>query len=115
MAKVDCTFDELSYNVIHNRILKSTLESLLKSDELRKDVREQLRLSYLKLPADIEMLNVRKEHFRSLRFHRNQIVVEIARGFVAQQIQQQHLHLSEVKQIHAAHHMGNPLADIVDG
>ena len=71
MAKVDCTFDELSYNVIHNRILKSTLESLLKSDELRKDVREQLRLSYLKLPADIEMLNVRKEHFRSLKFHRN--------------------------------------------
>ena len=71
MAKVDCTFDELSYNVIHNRILKSTLDSLLKSDELEKDIREQLRLSYMKLPPDIEMLQVRKEHFRGLRFHRN--------------------------------------------
>ena len=71
LAKVDCSFDELSYNVIHNRILKSTLDLLLKSNELKKDVREQLRLSYLKLPADIEMLNVRKEHFRVIRFHRN--------------------------------------------
>ena len=71
MAKVDCTFDELSYNVIHNRILKSTLDSLLKSDELKKDIREQLRLSYMKLPPDIELLQVRKEHFRGLRFHRN--------------------------------------------
>jgi len=71
MAKVDCTFDELSYNVMHNRILKSTLDSLLKSNELEKDVREQLRLSYMKLPTDIEMLSVRKEHFRGLRFHRN--------------------------------------------
>lgn len=71
MAKVDCTFDELSYNVIHNRILKSTLDSLLKSNELKKDIREQLRLSYMKLPPDIEMIQVRKEHFRGLRFHRN--------------------------------------------
>ena len=71
MAKVDCTFDELSYNVMHNRILKSTLDSLLRSDDLQKDVREQLKLSYLKLPAEIEMLNIRKEHFRVLRFHRN--------------------------------------------
>ena len=73
LAKVDCTFDELSYNVLHNRILKSTLDSLLKSGELDKDVREQLRLSYLKMPSDIQMMNVRKEHFRGLRFHRNNI------------------------------------------
>ena len=71
MAKVDCTFDELSYNVVHNRILKSTLESLLKSDELHKDVREQLKLSYLKLPSDIKPISIRKEHFRGMRFHRN--------------------------------------------
>ena len=71
MAKVDCSFDELSYNVMHNRILKSTLDSLLKGDELDKDIREQLRLSYMKMPSEIQNVKIRKEHFRSLRFHRN--------------------------------------------
>ena len=34
LAKVDCSFDELSYNIIHNQILRSTLDTLLKSDDL---------------------------------------------------------------------------------
>lgn len=69
--KVDCTFDELSYNVIHNRILKSTIDALLRSDELTKDIREQLKLSYMKFPSEIEMMSVRKESFKGLQFYRN--------------------------------------------
>ena len=71
VGKVDCTYDELSHNVVHNQILKSTLRTLLNSDELDKDIREQLRLSFLKLPAEIDNIDVRKDHFRSLKFHRN--------------------------------------------
>ena len=71
VGKVDCTYDELSHNVVHNQILKSTLRTLLNSDELDKDIRDQLRLSFLKLPAEIDNINVRKDHFRSLKFHRN--------------------------------------------
>ena len=70
-VKVDCTFDELSYNIIHNRILKSTINSLLRSDELTKDVREQLKLSYMKFPSEIEMMSIRKESFKGLQFYRN--------------------------------------------
>ena len=69
--KVDCTFDELSYNVIHNRILKSTIDALLRSDELTKDIREQLKLSYMKFPSEIEMMSIRKENFKGLQFYRN--------------------------------------------
>ena len=70
-VKVDCTFDELSYNVIHNRILKSTIDTLLRSEELTKDIREQLKLSYMKFPSEIEMMSVRKESFKGLQFYRN--------------------------------------------
>jgi len=71
LAKVECTYDELSHNVIHNRILKSTINSLLLSDELEKGIQEQLKLSFLRLPPDINLLKIRKEHFRDLRFSRN--------------------------------------------
>ena len=71
MGKIDCTYDELSHNVIHNQILKSTLRTLLNEKDLDKDIREQLKLSFMKLPAEIENIDVRKDHFRALKFHRN--------------------------------------------
>ena len=76
LAKVDCSFDELSYNIIHNQILRSTIDTLLKSDDLEKDVREQLLLTFTRMPNEIENLKLRKTHFRGLRFHRNNFFYE---------------------------------------
>ena len=58
-AKVDCSFDELSYNVLHNRILKSTIRALMSTEDVDKTIRDELSLSYRKLEA-IEEIELRK-------------------------------------------------------
>ena len=69
-GKVDCSFDNLSYNVLHNQILKSTISVLLKSKDLDKSIREELLLSYRKL-EQIDEINVRKQHFRRLQLSKH--------------------------------------------
>ena len=69
-AKVDCSFDELSYNVLHNRILKSTIRALMSTEDVDKTIRDELSLSYRKLEA-IEEIELRKNLFRRLQFSRN--------------------------------------------
>ncbi len=75
-AKVDCSFDELSYNVLHNRILKSTIKTLMNAEDLDKSIREELSLSYRKLEA-IEEIELRKNLFRRLQFSRNNSIYSI--------------------------------------
>ncbi len=69
-VKVDCSFDELSYNVLHNRILKSTIRALMNTEDVDKTIRDELSLSYRKLEA-IEEIELRKNLFRRLQFSRN--------------------------------------------
>ena len=69
-ARVDCSFDELSYNVLHNRILKSTIRALMNTENVDKTIRDELSLSYRKLEA-IEEIELRKNLFRRLQFNRN--------------------------------------------
>ena len=48
-GRVACDFEELSYDVLHNRILRSTLAVLLRAPELDRDVRNRIRLAYRRL------------------------------------------------------------------
>jgi 5-methylcytosine-specific restriction enzyme subunit McrC len=43
-AKAYCAYDELSRNVLHNRILRSTIQRLLRVSSLSSDVHAELRL-----------------------------------------------------------------------
>ena len=44
-----CQFDDLSHDVLHNQIVKSTLGRLLKASDLDKELRKQLRANFDRL------------------------------------------------------------------
>ena len=48
-GQVTCDYEELSHDVLHNRILRSTLRSLMRLPDLHADVRTDVRSAYTKL------------------------------------------------------------------
>jgi len=69
-GKAHCSFDELSYNIIFNQILKTTIYNLLLLKELDINIKDRLYLinDYL---YEIENIELSSRLFSSLTFHRN--------------------------------------------
>ncbi|MBK8302331.1 MAG: 5-methylcytosine-specific restriction endonuclease system specificity protein McrC [Pyrinomonadaceae bacterium] len=65
-----CEFDELSHDVLHNRILKSTIETLLLSDGLNDDLKMEL-WETLKWLRDVNPIRLSAQIFRRVQLHRN--------------------------------------------
>ncbi|ROL62019.1 hypothetical protein D9V86_02685, partial [Bacteroidetes/Chlorobi group bacterium ChocPot_Mid] len=62
--------DELNYNVLHNQIIKTTLNNLLHINELDKTIRENLRESYKKM-NEIDLIKIENKHFGTVQLNRN--------------------------------------------
>ena len=69
-ALLACEFDDLSHNVDHNRILKTTLAELAVSADVDRGLRADLADLCRRLSA-IEKINLSTELFHRLSFHRN--------------------------------------------
>ncbi len=70
-VKVHCEFANLSHIVLHNRIIRSTITTLIKSREMEdEEIRGQL-YNVLLWVSDIEPLTVTAECFRRVQLHRN--------------------------------------------
>ena len=69
-AKVLCDYDELSHNVLHNRILKATIRSLITVDSLNKDLKDQLIGLHRKLHG-IDDIGLNSRLFSSVQLNRN--------------------------------------------
>ncbi len=69
-GRTACDFDELSHDVLHNRILRSTLGSLLRFPDLHRQVEAKIREAWLKLNGVSE---VRLNHrlFGQVQLDRN--------------------------------------------
>jgi len=65
-----CEFDELSYDVPHNRILKSTIDRLLYVNELARPNKEQLREAS-RWFRDVGGIRLSSQVFRRVQLHRN--------------------------------------------
>ena len=65
-----CHFDELTHNVIHNRILKTTLQNLAKVKTLNKDLRSSLIHLYRQM-RDVENCSLNRLVFQQVQLHRN--------------------------------------------
>ena len=69
-GRAACVWDELEYDTLANRILKTTLQRLHEADELdaatRSDVYDLLRWF-----APVRKVELRTEHFRRVQLHRN--------------------------------------------
>ncbi len=69
-AMLYCRFDELSFNVLHNQIIKSTVRNLLLIDNLDKEIRTELKEVFLSL-NEVEIIKLEKKHFRLVQLNGN--------------------------------------------
>ena len=69
-GQVTCDFEELSHDVLHNRILRSTLRSLLQLPDLHSDVRANVRSAYTKLEG-IGNVQLNRRLFQQVHLDRN--------------------------------------------
>ncbi len=66
-----CEYEELSIDVLHNRILHSTLDRLRRVPELDEEVRHEVRSACAKL-AGVRVLPLNRSLFGQVQIHRNQ-------------------------------------------
>src|SRR5262245_11872032 len=69
---VACTFDELSKNVLHNQIIRTTLYRLARTRELDHSLSHELKSLERQLEG-VSLIELRSDHFRRIQLHRNNI------------------------------------------
>jgi 5-methylcytosine-specific restriction enzyme subunit McrC len=69
-ARTVCEFDELTYDILHNQILKATLLQLLRVADLATEMREPLRATCMRL-HEIRDIKLTDRAFRSVQLHRH--------------------------------------------
>jgi 5-methylcytosine-specific restriction enzyme subunit McrC len=69
-CKLPCDFDELSYNVLHNRILKTTMLRLIRRPGLATENTEALA-QFCRMFSDIEEIDLTNRVFGHVQLHRN--------------------------------------------
>jgi 5-methylcytosine-specific restriction enzyme subunit McrC len=67
-----CEYEELDYNVLHNRILKTTLERLSLAEGLDTKLREEVR-EVLRWLRQVESVRLSSQLFRRVQLHRNNL------------------------------------------
>ncbi len=69
-ARAHCVFDELSPDVVHNRIVKTTLRRLAAAADLNPDLAERLRDLYRRMPG-VQETRITGQSFRRVVLGRN--------------------------------------------
>ena len=69
-GRLPCDFDELSYNVLHNRILKATMWRLIRTEGLATDSAERLT-QLCRLLSDIQDIDLANRVFNQVQLYRN--------------------------------------------
>ena len=69
-GRLPCDFDELSYNVLHNRLLKATMRRLIRTQGLAAECSEGLT-RLCRLFSDIEDIELSNRLFGQVQLHRN--------------------------------------------
>jgi 5-methylcytosine-specific restriction enzyme subunit McrC len=69
-ARLNCQFDELSHDVVHNRILKTTVARLASSTDVDKVYRSELADIHRRM-SNIKETHLRADLFARVQLHRN--------------------------------------------
>ncbi len=69
-GRLPCDFDELSYNVLHNQILKATMRRLIRTEGLATESSEGLA-QLCRLFSDIQDIELTNRVFGQVQLHRN--------------------------------------------
>ena len=69
-ARAHCEYDDFSYDVLHNRIIKSTIQHLIKIKGIDKKNKDSL-VDILRWFSDIEPIHLNHSAFRRVQLNRN--------------------------------------------
>ena len=69
-GRLACDFEELSHDVLHNRIIRSTLFLLLRVPDLDREVRERIRFAYRRL-GGVRVVRLNRGVFGGVQLDRN--------------------------------------------
>ena len=69
-SRLTCLFDSLSHDVLHNRIVKTTVLNVLRCDEVNLQLRERLLEVYRRL-HDVTVITISANVFSKVTLHRN--------------------------------------------
>lgn len=69
-AKTRCEYDELTYNVIHNQILKIIIGRLARVKSMPTELKEELILLHKRFPK-VDDIKLEGAHFSQVKLHRN--------------------------------------------
>tara|TARA_B100000579_G_scaffold393371_1_gene369947 strand:+ start:2022 stop:3134 length:1113 start_codon:yes stop_codon:yes gene_type:complete len=69
-AKASCTYDEFDVNIINNQILKSTMYRLLRSSEVDRSIRNEIKTIYFKF-NEVSLIDLKSSDFKKIKIHRN--------------------------------------------
>ena len=69
-GQLACTYEEMSHDVLHNRILRSTLKSLMRLPDLDSHVRAGVRSAYVNL-AGVTVVALNRRAFQQVQLDRN--------------------------------------------
>ena len=68
--RLQCTYDELSHDLLHNQLLKATMRRLAKVSSLNRDLARELHLLALRMP-NISDIRLSSGAFARVQLHRN--------------------------------------------
>ena len=69
--KTICSFDDFSFNTLQNQILLSTIQRLIKTKNIDRNLKTELVFLQRKLPKTIEKIELKNALFSQVKIHRN--------------------------------------------
>ncbi|WP_174612910.1 5-methylcytosine restriction system specificity protein McrC [Virgibacillus ihumii] len=81
-ARMYCQFDEMTYDILHNQIIKSTLYNLMKTSKLDNSTKEEIQHLYHYF-GGISLVKLNRKVFNNAKIHRNNLhygfIIDICR------------------------------------
>ncbi|WP_338792523.1 5-methylcytosine-specific restriction endonuclease system specificity protein McrC [Bernardetia sp. MNP-M8] len=69
--KTVCSFDDFSFNILQNQILLSTIQRLINTRNIDRNLKTELIFLQKKLPQTIEKIELKNSLFSQVKIHRN--------------------------------------------
>jgi 5-methylcytosine-specific restriction enzyme subunit McrC len=69
-GRAHCTYDDFSYDVLHNQVIKATLRRLMSYPSLDASLRDDLTILYHRF-HDVSEITLTRRHFSQVVLHRN--------------------------------------------
>lgn len=74
-GQVHCEYDDLSYDVLHNQIVKATIIKLIRTEDIQKENRSRL-VDLVHRLSEVRSIELTKQMFGQVQLHRNNYIYD---------------------------------------